>query len=552
MNQNNQINNNEVPQTTSYNNSQAIYNQSRFSWENNVDMRGFPPNNNRNNNFGNTSYEYLKNRNSNNETNNSRDNDNINRNYNDASNTNISNYSRHQQQHSINPQIDTNIQPPQEQQLLQKEAVSNSGGTPIVYPSHMSKPVISSTSITSPYINVNEPTQYKSPNSTSTNTTNNNNGETFFSEGMPQDAEKLRPQPLPPALFSYPIRKYISNLAILKFHDMVNMINNAGNNLDKLEYWQHFVKEMFTPYATVRYSKTSNIDYRKFNFLVSLIPVIFVTLWKLGVVRIDIALQQIKCEVLSNSCIFISCPKATLTYHYADASYVTYYVRFKGIYSSSLKLEFGDLCMHGFVPGIEWNALERLLSNQQSCYEIFRKLSNIDDSNTKNKSTNGPINGENSELTNKLNTTADNNPNKLNDNSYKKETFNNTNDNLNHRNTDNLRDKKIPPNFDAIAQLRSCFGVFKNVSVCGSQEGLTRVMQVSNVMSALKNLRAYQKIHGIDSPVEALEAYVQKNYNDSNLGTHAMHSTNIQNNNRLSPDSDDVTSPRYSVNPNIN
>ena len=582
MNQNNQADNNEVFPTIPYNNSQGIYNQNGFSWESNVNMRGFPFNNNSNNND------------SNNENTNSTSNSNIdsvNCNNSTISNTTLSNYSR-QQQYSINPQIETNIQQHQRQrqQSFQKETVSNPSGTPAAYPSQMSRKANANTSITSPYINMNEPVQSRSPTSVSTNTPGNDNIGSFPSRGLSQDTEKHRqqqvPSPqanpnIPSALFSYPIRKYISNLAILKFYDMVHMINNAGSNINKLEYWRHFINEMFTPSATMRYSKTSNIDFRKFDFLVSLIPLIFITLWKLGVVRIEVAPQQIKCEVLSNSYIFISCPKATFTYHYADASYITHFIQFKGIYSSSLKLEFGDLCMHSFVPGIEWNSLERLLSNQQASYEIFQKLSNIDDKNypntttttnnnnnsindnkTKNKTTKEPSSSESSELPDKLNYNINNNANKLNNNNYRNnnqvsdnhkiEASNNIKNNLNSHSSDDARDKKIPPNFDAITQLRSYFSVFRNVSVFGSQEGLMRVMQVSTVMSALKNLRAYQKIHGIDSPLEALEAYVQKNYNDLNPGMPTMGNNNGKNNNQLNSDRNNVASPTYPVNPSVN
>lgn len=325
-------------------------------------------------------------------------------------------------------------------------------------------------------------------------------------------------------------------MAILRFHDMINMINNSVGHISKLEYWQNFVHEMFTPNASLRYSKSSTIDFRQFDFLISLVPLLFVTLWKLGVVRIEVSPQQLKSEVLSNGCIFISCPRATFTYHYPDGSYITHFVQFKGIFTPGLKLEFGDLCMHSFVPGIEWNSLERLLSNQDASFEIFQKLSqlNNDNSNKDDKSNES------------INIPTPNNTNSSKSNANTPSTNPNHGDGMNKPGIDGENDKNIPPNFNAITQLRSYFSVFRNVSVFGSQEGLMRVMQVSTVMSALKNLRVYQKTHNINSPLEALNSYVQQNYTNPNVGMTPM------SNNGTGPNTNTAGSPAYDSNPNVN
>lgn len=388
----------------------------------------------------------------------------------------------------------------------------------------------SNTSSSSPYVAMNEMRQSRMTSDA---------GETLKPELQAQQQSvpfngqppSLRANPnIPSALLSYPVRKYISGMAILRFHELINMINNSVGHISKLEYWQNFVHEMFTPNASLRYSKTSTIDFRQFDFLISLVPILFVTLWKLGVVRIEVSPQQLKSEVLSNGCIFISCPRATFTYHYPDGSYITHFVQFKGIFTPGLKLEFGDLYMHSFVPGIEWNSLERLLSNQDASFEIFQKLShltqngNAGDNSNDNNST---VSGNNNNNDNKVKTEDEQkkNGNDVSNRKHNENNENNTddilekgqaNEKLLDKDLNEETDKNVPPNFNAITQLRSYFSVFRNVSVFGSQEGLMRVMQVSTVMSALKNLRVYQKTHNIHSPLEALNLYVQENYHNLN------------------------------------
>ncbi|CCF58618.1 hypothetical protein KAFR_0F00210 [Kazachstania africana CBS 2517] len=303
---------------------------------------------------------------------------------------------------------------------------------------------------------------------------------------------------VPAGLFAYPVRKYLASMAALKFHELINTINMSAGRITEALYWKTFINDMFTPDAVLRYAKTSSTDFRQFDFLIPLIPVIFVTLGKLGVIRIEMVIQQLKTEVLSNGTVFFDCPKCTFTYHYPDGSYITHFVQLKGLFNSNFKIEWGDLCMHSFVPGIEWNALERLVSDRAASYEIFQKLSNPEGdakgkSNIKIESDNKrTISGNGSNEPESDPTTAT---------GY---------------NDDKKTNTIIPSNFDAITQLRSYFSVFRNVSVFGSQEGLMRVMQVSTVMSELKNLKVHQKLNNIQSPLDALVSYVNAHRNELN------------------------------------
>ena len=299
----------------------------------------------------------------------------------------------------------------------------------------------------------------------------------------------------PVVVFPYSIRKYMASMAAIKFHDMIDMINLSVGRITQPSYWQRCMKEVFTQDAIIRYSKTSTTEVRQFDFLVPLVPILFVTLGRLGVVRIEVLTQQLKTELISDGTIFFDCPRCTFTYHYPDGSYITHFVQLKGLFNSDLKVKWGDLHMHSFVPGIEWNSLERLISNNFSNFDIFKKL--------------GGVNGDAQDTVKMKNEEKGSNIKK-----GLKQEIKSENGSLDDKNESK---GTYPPNFEAITQLRSHFSVFRNVSVFGSQEGLMRVMQVSTVMSSLRNLRMYQKLHKIDSPLIAMSEYVERYKQNINI-----------------------------------
>ncbi|EJT42112.1 YDL233W-like protein [Saccharomyces kudriavzevii IFO 1802] len=291
---------------------------------------------------------------------------------------------------------------------------------------------------------------------------------------------------LPMLRVPYHIRKYLSNLAMLKLYEIINDINMAMGKISLLSFWTELISGIFTPDAVVRYSKKSLTDYREFEFVIPVLPVICSTLGRFGIVRMEMKVLQLKTQVLSNSTIFFNCPRVSFVYYYPDGSYVTHFAQMKGAFDLDLKINWLDISMHSFVPNIEWNAVERLLSDQTKSPEIERILSKLKQEDASDQ---GNASTEN----------------------------NGTN---------------IPRNFEVITQLRSYFDVFGNVSVFGTQEGLMRVMQISTVMSTLKNLRKFQIEQNIDSPVTALSAYVDSGKND--IGSEPVH-TKRRRNSGVSP-----------------
>lgn len=279
----------------------------------------------------------------------------------------------------------------------------------------------------------------------------------------------------------YHVRNYLSKLAMLKLYEIINEVNTAMGKIGLLSFWTELISDIFTPDAVIRYSKKSMTDYREFEFIIPVFPVICSTLGRFGIIRMEVKFLQLKTQVLSNSTIFFNCPRVTFAYYYPDGSYITHFAQMKGAFDLDLKINWLDVSMHNFVPDIEWNAVERLLSDETKSAEIEQIFSKLKQEDIKNQG----------------NSFAENNG------------------------------TNVPPNFEAITQLRSYFDVFKNVSVFGTQEWLMRVMQISTVMSTLKNLRKFQIEKNIDSPVTALSAYIDADKKD--IGSEPLHAKRRRN-----------------------
>ncbi|SCV05309.1 LANO_0H04632g1_1 [Lachancea nothofagi CBS 11611] len=279
------------------------------------------------------------------------------------------------------------------------------------------------------------------------------------------------PQPqvrryVPSNTIPYPIRKYLSNMAILRLHEIINLINVSTGIVDDFEYWKRFTNDLFTPYGILRYSTKGGEETRQFEFTTPIIPLICQSLGSVGVVRLEIVPQQLRAQVLSNGTIFFDCPRCTTTYYYPDGSYMTNFSQIKGIFDSNLKMVWVEISSYSFVPGIEWSSLERLISSEPICHEIFQDLSQPPKKSEKQDDT------------------------------------------LNPPSVEDDQDPQMPSNFSAITKLRAQFGVFHNISSFGVQESFMRALQVNDVISYLKNLKVYQKVNNYRSPLGSLEALV--------------------------------------------
>lgn len=276
--------------------------------------------------------------------------------------------------------------------------------------------------------------------------------------------ERWKQQPISLSLSSYCIRKIRSDRAISRLHELVGMINLSEGKLSDLSYWKEQVNYMFTPYGNIRYTKKCGNDFRYFEISVPMMPMMWVALGSLEVQRVELITPQLRAQVLSNGTILFHSPSLRFCYHYPDGSYITHHAQMKGSFDSALKIQWLDVCVYRSVPGMEWNSLEKVLSGRNTGYKIFEKFNKPDEIQNEKKN---PVSDVES------------------------------------------GDTERPPALEAMKELRSHITVFKNISQFAAQEGIMRVFQVCDVMSALTDLFLYQKRTAIVSPLEALNSYVK-------------------------------------------
>lgn len=245
--------------------------------------------------------------------------------------------------------------------------------------------------------------------------------------------------------YSYPMRKYIANMVNLRLYDLVGIINRSAGQIGNPQYWESFVSQVFVPNGLINLSRKLDNNFKQFQFYSALLPMFGLASAELGLVRIETVLQQLITQVLSNGTIFFNCPRCTFTYHYSDGSYVTHFTQLKGIFDGAFKVEWIDICIHSFVPGVEWSFLEALVNDTSKSKDIF-------ESSQENKKSNSRKQAQ-----------------------------------------DQQNNSTSPPNFEAIMKLRSCFKVFKNLSIFGIPDDIVRKMQMGHVMSTLKNIMIHDK-----------------------------------------------------------
>ncbi|QLL32528.1 hypothetical protein HG536_0D00500 [Torulaspora globosa] len=278
--------------------------------------------------------------------------------------------------------------------------------------------------------------------------------------------------------FEY-LRKYQAEQALLQIYGIIDAINVAGPLIHDLTFWRKLSDYYFSPRASVRHTRKLGADYRLFEFAMPLLPIMWVTLSTLDVQKIEISMSQIRTEVLSNGSIVFHTPALKSTYYYSDGSYVTNHSQLKGCFNASLKIQWLDIFMYKFSPGIEWSSLERVLARPNLRLRNILKAAEMSGSE--------------------------------------------------ERTNNNRSVNEKPEDHNGFNELRSNFSVFKSIPGQGLHERLLRMFQVSDVMSTLSDLCVYQRDQKIKSPLEALDLFVKQNRDEStsnsmeNIG--ALHPT---------------------------
>lgn len=259
------------------------------------------------------------------------------------------------------------------------------------------------------------------------------------------------------------LRKYHSDRAVMRLHEFINTINQSGPRMSDSGYWRKTMNDMFTPRATLRYTKKIGTEYKFFEIAALMMPMMWVALGSLDVQRIEIVLMQLRADTLSNGNVFFHTPALTFSYHYSDGSQITYHAHMKGSFCPALKLEWLDILVHKFTPGMSWNSMERALTSKpEALLKLAQKL--------------------------------------IQEKDYDQKVVEDGKD-VEHRRNFAMQ--------STMKEMRSNFTVFRNISDQGVHEGMMRVLQVGDVMSALTDVYLYQRDNNIESPLDSLSLYVK-------------------------------------------
>lgn len=271
-------------------------------------------------------------------------------------------------------------------------------------------------------------------------------------------------------IMPFPLRKYLADMAKCKIFELVECANVPVDRILDQSYWDGIADKWFTPVATINVSKNSHNTVRHFVYIQRMFSALCQSARYLDIVKFELYPNQIFTQLLSNGTIFFSCLRLSFTYHYKDGSYVTHYSQFKGVFNPDFKIEWMDFGVHSFVPGIEWNALERKISN-----------SNLDKDLSAASTPNDPYNSQ-------FHATA-----------------------TNERSTS---EGEVRQKFATISKLRSNFDIFRNISSLGVHNDIVRALQINEIMSDLRFVRIYQRMHNITSPLTALQNFVDEKAQD--------------------------------------
>ncbi|KAL6944234.1 hypothetical protein ACO0RG_000964 [Hanseniaspora osmophila] len=296
--------------------------------------------------------------------------------------------------------------------------------------------------------------------------------------------ESLTNQPPLP----YPVRKYFANMAILRVHEIINMLLmvRMGSNGKDPQGLTNFVNETFAPYCNIKYTVRNQAKEIRTYDLSVLVFADFLKNWLSScTVRVEIVPQQLRSQVLNNGTIMFECPCCTFTRYFDDGSYITRFFQMKGIFDSWLKLEWLDLNGHSFITGVEWGSIERLLLNPREkndiLYSMISKEGVPEEESAIGEYSLEAETGQTkkeSQKKSKVKSEKNNGP--------------------------------MPPGGSAssmnesIEKLRSKFEIFQNLNSFGTTESFMKIMQVNDVMQHLKSLMLYQRLNNVNSPLEAM------------------------------------------------
>ena len=181
-----------------------------------------------------------------------------------------------------------------------------------------------------------------------------NNRKIVIPDPLPQSVSLLRPP-------SYSVRKYLSNMSILRVYEIVNLlsffvkqaINIQKVTNDRQQFYKNIepcisiVDKMFAPYGSIHYAISPNQSNSKIRtFELSVLSFLyFFKQWMCNMVNADLELfiSNVKAQVLNNGTVYVESNDFTIIKNYPDGSRTIKKFNVKAIFDSWLKIEFFEL-----------------------------------------------------------------------------------------------------------------------------------------------------------------------------------------------------------------
>lgn len=369
------------------------------------------------------------------------------------------------------------------------------------------------------------------------NNNNNNNNKPFQPLRVPvhllplvsdETRNFIVPKPLPTSVSilkppSYWVRKYLSNMAILRVYEILNMvslsvkqaISEQGNSDNKKEYSKRVeqsimvIDKMFAPYGSVHYAISpisSNVKIRTFELSV-LTFLFFVKGWINNMVNaeVEMFINNLKAQVLNNGTIYVESNEFTIMKHYPDGSRTIKRFNAKVIFDSWLKIEFLELVRVKSESFASQNALSLKHLNQNQ--ELDQLLQFIIDRNLdKKKATKRKFDSTNDNENNENNLTDKNKNDSLPFPNYKIDT-NLTTEKNNPFNSDKNKESMSNSELitDFIKEKNQCFNLNEEYN---THTNALKQLQLADVMTNLKTLMLYQRINKVESPMDSMFKFV--------------------------------------------
>lgn len=281
------------------------------------------------------------------------------------------------------------------------------------------------------------------------------------------------------ALNSHTVRKSLSEKAIVKWYEIVAQFNEVSRNMGDPALWEEYMSKAFSKDMNIKIFEQLDSENTCFNFCFPMLFVIWGALRRCGQKGLEIKPTRPRAQALSNGSIVIEDQGCSFTSQWKGGSRLERKFDLK----ASLDLRF-------MIRWIEFNFIDRAVADWYAVSEV-----------TEASLSNSHMVQRLAQLIN-LAQSAGNLP---------QVTPQSDIESLPSSSASSLSPASSSlTNETAIKELNSYIKAFSHLSDTNRHLRARKTLQMTDVMSSLKDLLVYQKEKQIVSPLEALDQYVSQ------------------------------------------